>query len=386
MKPGVSSNRQKIKEEIRMKDQLHLLQEIERYFEGHMSDEERAAFEALRLTDPEVDRQVEEQLLFLETLQQYGQRKDLQNKMDQIHAAMGPHTAAADGMPERPVMQPLRSRTPVTRRRALTNLAAAACIALVTSLTTIAIMQQAAKRKSTAQYEDVRRVLNNIQRSQNALINDINSNKKAPANPGTYGGTGFAISANGYIITNYHVVAGADSLYVQNNKGEAFKASSIFEDISSDLAILKIADSTFKSQPLPYALKPQQVRLGEEVFTMGYPRDEIVYGKGYISAQTGFNGDTVAYQVAIPVNPGNSGAPLMDNEGNIVGIITGKQTSSDGIAFAVKSAHLKRLLEEMPKEKLPRREWTRKNHLEHLPRVDQIRKLEDFVYMVKVYN
>lgn len=365
-----------------MKDQLQLLQEIERYLEGHMSEPERAAFEELRKADAAVDRQVTEQQLFLDTLQQYGRRKDLQQRMDQIHA-----TIDMDQLHAKPeaIVHTLR-KTGYPRRRTLTNLAAAACIALVTSLATIAIMQQAARQKSTSQYEDVRRVLNNIQRSQNALIKDINNNKKAPANPGTYGGTGFAISTNGYIITNYHVVSGADSVYVQNNKGEAFKANSIFEDISSDLAILKIADSTFKSQPLPYSLKPQGVRLGEEVFTMGYPRDEIVYGKGYISAQTGFNGDTVAYQVSIPVNPGNSGAPLMDNEGNIVGIITGKQTTSDGIAFAVKSAHLKRLLEEMPKEKLPRREWTRKNNMNTLSRVDQIRKLEDFVYMVKVYN
>jgi S1-C subfamily serine protease len=364
-----------------MKDQIHLLQEIERYLEGQMSEAERAAFEALRQSDPVVDQQVSEQQLFLTTLQQYGRRKDLQQKMDQLHS-----TIDMESLRPNPVVHTLR-KVSYPRRRTLTNLAAAACIALVTSLGTIAIMQQAAKQKSTAQYEDVRRVLNNIQRSQNALIKDINSsNKKAPANPGTYGGTGFAISANGYIITNYHVVAGADSLYVQNNKGEAFKASSIFEDISSDLAILKIADSSFRSQPLPYSLKAQAVRLGEEVFTMGYPRDEIVYGKGYISAQTGFNGDTVAYQVSIPVNPGNSGAPLMDNEGNIVGIITGKQTASDGIAFAVKSARLKRLLEEMPKEKLPRREWARKSYLNNLSRVDQIRKMEEFVYMVKVYN
>lgn len=364
-----------------MKDQIQLLKEIERYLEGQMSDAERTAFEALRKADPAVDRQVTEQQLFLDTLQQYGRRKNLQERMDKIHASID-----VNNQHQKPAAILTMRKTTYPRRRTLTNLAAAACIALVTSLSTIAIMQQAAKQKSTAQYEDVRRVLNNIQRSQNALIKDINNNKKAPANPGTYGGTGFAISTNGYIITNYHVVAGADSLYVQNNKGEAFKASSIFEDISSDLAILKISDSTFKSQPLPYTLKPQSVRLGEEVFTMGYPRDEIVYGKGYISAQTGFNGDTVAYQVSIPVNPGNSGAPLMDNEGNIVGIITGKQTASDGIAFAVKSAHLKRLLDEMPKEKLPRKEWTRKNNLNNLSRVDQIRKLEDFVYMVKVYN
>ncbi len=364
-----------------MKDQIQILQEIESYLEGQMNEAERAAFEARRQADPALDRQVQEHQLFLTTLQQYGRRNELQRKMDRIHANMDTAPAQA---PARVI--PMR-KTSYPSRRALTNLAAAACIALVTSLSTIAIMQRAAKQKTTAQYEDVRRVLNNIQRSQNALINDMNSSKKAPpANPGTYGGTGFAISANGYIITNYHVVAGADSLYVQNNKGEAYKASSIFEDVSSDLAILKIADSTFKSQPLPYALKPQTMNLGEEVFTLGYPRDEVVYGKGYISAQTGFQGDTVAYQVSIPVNPGNSGAPLIDNEGNIVGIITGKQTTSDGIAFAVKAAHLKRLLEEMPKEKLPRREWTRKNHLESMPRVDQIKRMEDFVYMVKVYN
>jgi S1-C subfamily serine protease len=362
-----------------MKDQIQLLQEIEGYLEGQLSDADRAAFEQRLQADPVLNAQVEEQQLFLQTLQQYGRRNELQQQMNRIHQHI------ATSRPQ--TITPVRKNTSYPRRRLLTNLAAAACIALVTSLSTIAIMQRAAKQKTTAQYEDVRRVLNNIQRSQNALISNMNSGKKAPANPGTYGGTGFAISTNGYIITNYHVVAGADSVYVQNNKGEAYKASSVFEDISSDLAILKIADSTFKSQPLPYSLKPQPVNLGEEVFTMGYPRDEIVYGKGYISAQTGFNGDTVAYQVSIPVNPGNSGAPLMDSEGNIVGIITGKQTTSDGIAFAVKSAHLKRLLDEMPREKLPRREWSRKNnHLETMSRVDQIKKLEDFVYMVKVYN
>jgi S1-C subfamily serine protease len=268
----------------------------------------------------------------------------------------------------------------------LTNMAAAACIALITSLATIALLQRANRQKSIAQYEDVRRVLNNIQRSQNALINDINSKKRAPVNPGTYGGTGFAISNNGYMVTNYHVVAGADSIYVQNTKGEAFKATSVFEDISSDLAILKITDSSFRGQPLPYSLKPQKALRGEPVFTLGYPRDEIVYGEGYISAQTGFNGDSAAYQVSIPVNPGNSGAPLMDNKGDVVGIVTGKQTTSDGIAFAVKSAHLKRLLEEMPKDKLPKKEWNHKNKLEGLSRVEQVKKLEDFVYMVKVYN
>ncbi|RBL88700.1 S1C family serine protease [Chitinophaga flava] len=364
-----------------MKEDMNLLREIERYLEGEMSGQEKAVFDELRKNNPQINRQVEEQQFFMQQLQHFGQRQSLQAKMNKIHEQLDMPTLRKQAQEAT-----LTAKRISIRRRTITNLAAAACIALVTSLSTIAVLQNAAKNKSTAQYEDVRRVLNNIQRSQNALINDINNKNKAPVNPGTYGGTGFAVSGNGYIVTNYHVVSGADSVYVQNNKGEAFKAVSVFEDISSDLAVLKIADSSFKSQPLPYALKPQSVKLGEEVFTMGFPRDEIVYGKGYISAKTGFNGDTTAYQVSIPVNPGNSGAPLLDNAGDVVGIVTGKQTTSDGIAFAVKSAHLKRLLDEMPKEKGVKKEWGHKSHLEGLNRVDQIKKLEDFVYMVKVYN
>jgi S1-C subfamily serine protease len=355
---------------------MTLIRDIERYLEGDMSMQEKAAFELLRQSNPLVNEQVLAHQQLIQQLEGYGRRVALKDKLDHIHA-----TLDMDAMKVKPTSPKVISIS----RRMLTNLAAAACIALITSLSTIALMQKASRQKTTAQYEDVRRVLNNIQRSQNALINDFNSKKKAPANPGTYGGTGFAISNNGYLVTNYHVVAGADSIYIQSTKGEVYKATSVFEDISSDLAILKITDSSFRGQPVPYTLKPQGVPRGEYVYTLGFPRDEVVYGEGYISAQTGFNGDTTAYQVSIPVNPGNSGAPLMDNKGDVVGIVTGKQTTSDGIAFAVKTANLKRLLEEM-KDKLPKKEWNHKSRMEGLTRAEQIKKMEDFVYLVKVYN
>jgi len=356
------------------------IRDFERYLEGEMSGQEKTAFEARLQSDPALNEQMLAHQQLIQQLEYFGRRTALQEKMDKIHAGLNnEHVLIAPSAPA-------PKKVFGISRRLVINMAAAACIALVTSLSTIALMQRASTHKTAAQYEDVRRELNNIQRSQNAIIKDINNKKKAPVNPGTYGGTGFAISNNGYVVTNYHVIAGADSIYIQNTKGEAYKAASVFEDISSDLAILKITDSTFKGQPLPYSLKPQRALRGEAVFTLGYPRDEIVYGEGYISAQTGFNGDSAAYQVSIPVNPGNSGAPLMDSKGDVVGIVTGKQTTSDGIAFAVKSAHLKRLLEEMPKDKLPKKEWNHKNKLEGLSRVDQVKKLEDFVYMVKVYN
>lgn len=361
---------------------IHLIQEIERYLAGEMSTLEAAAFESKRKADPEFDQEVVTHQLLVKQFQAHGNRKQLLGRLNSIHEKTDLNELRAEFAPQPP------AKFRFIRRRTLTAIAAAACVALVTSLSTIAVIQKNQKKTSSAQYEDVRRTLYNIQRSQNALIRDIKDNKKAaPINPGTYGGTCFAVNRYGYMVTNYHVIAGADSIYIQNNKGEAFKAVSVFEDISSDLAVIRIADSTFHSAPLPYSLKPQTARLGEEVFSMGFPRDEIVYGKGYISAQTGFNGDTVAYQVSIPVGPGYSGAPLLDGKGQIIGIITGKQSSSDGIAFAVKSAHLRRLLDEMPKDNVNKKgPKLVLNTLDGLVREDQIKKLEDYVYMVKVYN
>lgn len=362
---------------------MHLVQEIDRYLSGEMDAAERAAFESLRDNNPEVDQMVVAQQLLIKQLESHGQRKNLHQKMQDIHQRMDIPALAMEAQkaPQRKILW--------MKRKTLINLAGAACIALCTSLAMIYFTQNASHKSTVAQYEDVKRELTKVQNSQKALVSDINNKnaRRGPVNPGNFGGTCFAIAKNGLMITNYHVVAGADSIYIQNNKGEAFKAVSIFEDITRDLAVIQVVDSNFKNQNIPYSLKTNNIHVGEEVFTMGFPRDEIVYGKGYISAQTGFNGDTAAYQVAIPVNPGNSGAPLLDNDGNIIGIITGKQTSSDGIAFAVKSINLKRLFDEMPKDKLAKKDLQhQKSGLDHLKRGDQIKKLEDFVYMVKVYN
>jgi len=79
--------------------------------------------------------------------------------------------------------------------------------------------------------------------------------------------------------------------------------------------------------------------LGEEIFTLGYPRsdNDIVYGKGYLSAQSGFEGDSNAYQIQISANPGYSGAPVFNDNAELIGIISTRQKQAEGVAFAIKS-------------------------------------------------
>jgi serine protease Do len=124
------------------------------------------------------------------------------------------------------------------------------------------------------------------------------------------------------------------------------------------------------------------------VFTLGYPREDVVYGEGSLSARSGFEGDTAFYQVSIPVNPGNSGGPLLDERGNLIGVVSGRQNDAQSAAFATKSSYLVRLVDSLAAT-------AKANAPYHLPRYgqlagsgrpQQLKKLQDYVFVVKVYE
>ena len=109
------------------------------------------------------------------------------------------------------------------------------------------------------------------------------------------GGTSFLIDGKGYLVTNAHVVKGSSTIIVQNTKGQEFKAQLVFIDEVKDLAIIKIDDKDYKPfNTLPYSIRKTNTDLGEQIFTLGFPRDEVVYNEGYLSAKTGYDGDTLS--------------------------------------------------------------------------------------------
>lgn len=360
-----------------------IYEQIERYLAGTMPAEEKAAFEALLLTDPRLADEVQEHRQVLQAMHHFGQRQHLRQKLNGIHHEM--ETAA------QPAMGELHAWRVFFKKHSQT-MAVAASVSLLSVFGTLWSVQQmkAPVQQQTARYVELRREVEKIKKEQRAIINGIaNSDVAAPApRSARFSGTGFAISSDGYVVTSSHVIQGADSILIENKAGLKYKVTEVYRNTDYDLSILKVEDPAFGGfGKLPYTFKTAASDLGEHVYTLGFPREDIVFGEGSLSSASGFEGDTTSYQVSIPLNPGNSGGPVLDDKGNIIGVINGKQAGQEGAAFAVKSAYLLQMVADMQEKNADATvSMPQHNALLGNARTQQLKKLKDYVFVVKVYN
>jgi hypothetical protein len=173
-----------------------------------------------------------------------------------------------------------------------------------------------------------------------------------------FSGTGFFVTDDGYLLTAFHVVADAARIVIRTKAG-TFAATLVKADKANDVALLKM---TGKFPALPVA-SSRRVRLGESVFTIGFPNIELQgfapkLTKGEISSLTGMQDDPREFQISVPVQPGNSGGPLVNQNGSVVGIVEAQladmatlQTTGSlpqNVNYAMKSSVLNVLLESLP--------------------------------------
>jgi serine protease Do len=153
-------------------------------------------------------------------------------------------------------------------------------------------------------------------------------------------GSGFIIDKDGYIVTNNHVVAGAEEIKVKLDDGREFKAKVVGRDEKTDLALLKIS-SLFKNLPVLPLGDSDKMRVGDWVIAVGNP-----FGLGHTVTQgiisaTGRVIGSGPYddflQTDAPINPGNSGGPLIDLKGEVIGINSAIIATGQGIGFAIPS-------------------------------------------------
>ncbi|MCY7356759.1 MAG: serine protease [Rudanella sp.] len=339
---------------------------------------------------------MDEEKNIADALENYGRRVVFKEKIDRVQASVDMET-----MREQARLLSLEGTTsvrPIGRTRELwqtyrPTFAVAAAVAIITTFATLFMVRYYRNsNQQQEQYSMLRRDVQAIKQSQNRILDGLSVRRKSliTVNPGQIVGSSFLLTSDGYLVTNNHIVQGADSVYVQSQSGEVFKARVVYTNRGYDLAILNIADdSTFRpGKTVPYGFDPRPSDLGERVFTLGYPRDEIVYGEGYLSSGTGYRNDSTSYQVAISVNPGNSGGPLLDEKGNVVGIITGKQVATEGASFAIKTDYLYRAIESIPNDSLKGQplKLSRRSTLNRLPRTQQVKRVQQNVFMVKVFK
>ena len=205
-------------------------------------------------------------------------------------------------------------------------------------------------------------------------------------------GSGIFISQSGYIVTNNHVIDNAKEIEIEYNykdKNYNFKVEVIKKDPSNDLAILKIVDPSFIFlSSIPYNLKTRSSDIGSNVFALGFPMalagmgKDIKFTDGRISSKTGYNGDIRAYQTTTPIQGGNSGGPLFDFNGNLIGINSSKLVAEDveGVSYSIKASYLNNLMDVLPESvSIPSN-----TSLIGIPLEEQIKVLSDYVVLIKV--
>ncbi|ADU66497.1 protease Do [Desulfurispirillum indicum S5] len=171
-------------------------------------------------------------------------------------------------------------------------------------------------------------------------------------------GSGFIVSSDGYIVTNNHVVEGADEITIILSDEREFKAEVVGTDATYDLALLKINASNLPALPLGNS---DTIEVGQWVFAVGNPFGlSGTVTVGVISAKDRYIGQSVFdsfLQTDASINPGNSGGPLLNLKGEVIGINTAIVSSGQGLGFAIPINTLKSSYEQLKEKGRVSRGW-----------------------------
>ncbi|EJT6163584.1 trypsin-like peptidase domain-containing protein [Clostridium perfringens] len=202
-------------------------------------------------------------------------------------------------------------------------------------------------------------------------------------------GSGFIINEDGYVVTNYHVINGAQEVKVIFSDGKEVNAKVVNYDAERDIAVIKITDDV-KMPGIAQLGDSSTVKAGEEVIAIGNPLGKefsSTVTKGIVSSPNRKmkteNGNVLDYiQTDAAINPGNSGGPLINSKGEVIGINTAKKVGEDieGIGFAIPINEVKTRLSSLSKPILKLGITARTV----TPELAKENKLEEGVYVVGV--
>ena len=172
----------------------------------------------------------------------------------------------------------------------------------------------------------------------------------------SWSGSGVVLSSAGYVATSNHILEAGYHFEVDvynNGIKKTYQGNVIKSDPVNDIAIIKIDDPLFAViGAVPYTLKVKDVKENEKIFVLSSPQETAKETKakvqeGTITSKSGYTNDIGSFQISAVVKPGSEGAPVFDNQANIIGLINSKTGQSSG--YATKASCLENIIETLPK-------------------------------------
>jgi S1-C subfamily serine protease len=200
-------------------------------------------------------------------------------------------------------------------------------------------------------------------------------------------GTGFLINRKGYVITDYHVVSNAKTVQIKGIGGDfttLYGADLVAYDVDLDIALLKIKNPNISFDSIPYILSSETNAEGTKSLVMGYPLtketgEKIKVTECTISSQNGYKGSISQYTFSAPMQAGNSGSPLFNDKGEVIGLVNTKFGVAEVSGYAVKSQYIQTFLKlaGIQPQGMPSSTMT------NITLTDRAAKLKNYIFIVK---
>ncbi|MGQ9847380.1 MAG: trypsin-like peptidase domain-containing protein [Bacteroidales bacterium] len=351
---------------------IQLFELSEKYVNKTLTQDELEYLNKIFIENPELEKDFKDNIKLIQELNDYAKYQDF---LTNLRKAENTYKT----------LNKIKhlSKTKVFKR--IIQYTSVAAISIITVLTTLYLTGWFSYHHQINAYKQLSNSITTISKNQKSLWKTLFNNDKI-----TYlRGTAFAISNSGYLITSYHLVSNNDSILITNAADSSLKfhAKIIISDSIHDIAVLKISDSLFSNMSkIPYNINYNySIQLGNYVYSLGFSKNSVVFGEGSISSFTGYNEDTNSFQLSIPTNPGNSGSPVFNQYGEVIGIICGKNFEKEGSSYAIKSKVLKSIIDSIKKSDEKAFENKTANTIKYLPKNKQISKIVPYIFKIEIY-
>jgi len=207
------------------------------------------------------------------------------------------------------------------------------------------------------------------------LLNALNTNPL---------GTAFMISNDGYFFTSKYLVEDKNIVRLQHPESNlTFEVNVVYEDARRDFAILKCDPKIAQYfEAIPFRFITGETSLNQTVFTLGYPKKEIVYSESVISSQSGYGSDSSSFKLSMLADDGYSGAPLFSYNGDLIGMINKNNSNQQSVTYVLDHHYILHILDSLRENEIEFVNMSKNYNLRPKTHADLVKRYKQFIFEV----